>query len=554
MAQSATVRTGTRGLVVALAAAAALVSTTLPGLARPAPAGHPVSVLVREVNPVSGAAERLVGALGGTVTQELPIVGGFAAKVPMQAVSFLRSIPAVVRDVTDAGAIHFEGWYGQSSGVASAIYPSVVGADRAWRNGWTGQGIGVAVIDTGINATGDLAGKVVHSEDFSGDGDNVDHFGHGTFIGGLIAGSGAASGGAVKGIAPDANLISLKIAGANGAADITHVMAALQWAVSFKDVYNIRVVNLSLGTDSTQDYRIDPLNAAVERAWRAGIVVVVSASNRGPNAGTITKPADDPFVVTVGAVRDNTTPTVSDDSVPDFSGAGPTASNGISKPDLAAPGGSVVSSRATGSTVDNAFPSARIGTAYFKGSGTSFASAITSGAAALVLSRNASLTPDQVKARLVGTTNPGPVSDPNRVGSGVLNAYAATVSDSTAAANQGLQQSDGSGSLQAARGSTGVNIQTGTAADSLGNVTPIMGPVTGLLTVQNTLLNVPAYLSGEWTASTWYASTWYASTWYASTWYASTWYASTWYASTWYDSTWYASTWYASTWYANDWA
>jgi serine protease AprX len=414
------------------------------------------------------------------------------------------------------------------------------------------------VIDTGIKGTGDLAGRVVHSEDFSGDGDNIDHFGHGTFIGGLIAGSGAASLGGVKGVAPDANLISLKIAGENGAADITHVMAALQWAVTFKDVYNIKVINLSLGTDSTQDYRIDPLNYAVERAWQAGIVVVVSASNKGPSAGTITKPADDPYVVTVGAIRDNTTLNTNDDTVPDFSGAGPTASNGLVKPDIAAPGGSLVSTRAVGSTVDNAFPSARIGTAYFKGSGTSFASAITSGSAALVLSRNPALTPDQVKARFMDTAKAAPTADRNRVGAGVLDVYAATTSNSTAAANQGLQQSDGSGSLELSRGSLHIGVRTGTMLDSAGNALAVICPLTGELTAQNLPFNRAAYTgdwnASTWYASTWYASTWYASTWYASTWYASTWYASTWYASTWYASTWYASTWYASTWYANDWA
>src|SRR4051812_34220323 len=211
MTQTAAVRRGAAArLGVALAAAAALLATGLPGVARPASGGPAVTVLVRETVPGTSAAERLVTAVGGTVTQELPIVGGFAAKVPARSIGFLRSLPVVVKDVTDAGRIHFEGSYGQSSGVASAIYPTVVGADKAWKAGWTGSGIGVAVIDTGINATGDLAGKVLHSEDFSGDNDNVDHFGHGTFIGGLIAGSGAASVGAVKGVAPNANLISLK--------------------------------------------------------------------------------------------------------------------------------------------------------------------------------------------------------------------------------------------------------------------------------------------------------------------------------------------------------
>ena len=536
-------------LGIALAAALALLTAGSPALHRPAAAtgDQPVSVLVRAVAPTTGVAERVVAAVGGTVTQELPIVGGFAAKVPARSLRALRSLPAVIADVTDAGRIHFEGAYGQSSGVASAIYPTVVGADKAWKAGWTGSGIGVAVIDTGINATGDLAGKVVHSEDFSGDNDNYDHFGHGTFIGGLIAGSGAASNGDVKGVAPDAKLIALKIASANGAADITHVIAALQWAVSFKDVYNIKVINLSLGTDSTQDYRIDPLNYAVEKAWQAGITVVVSASNRGPAAGTITKPADDPYVVTVGAIRDATTPTTTDDTIADFSGAGPTASNGLVKPDLAAPGGSLVSTRVPGSSIDNAFPSARIGTAYFKGSGTSFASAITSGAAALVLSRNPALSPDQVKARLTGTARPGPTNDPNRIGAGVLDAYAATASNSLTAANQGLTPSNGLGSLQASRGTTGVKIQTGIIEDGAGNVMPVLVDVTGEMTAQNLPFDRVGFYA-PWTSSSWYSSSWYSSSWYSSSWYSSSWYSSSWYSSSWYSSSWYSSSWYANNW------
>jgi len=532
----------------ALAVVAALLATTAPGTALSGRDDRRVDVLVREVVAASSVAEHAVEAVGGTVTQELPIVDGFAARVPARAVGALAGLRGVVSQVVPAGRVSFAGYYGQGSGTASAVYPAVVGADQAWRAGYTGGHVGVAVIDTGINATGDLAGKVVHSEDFSGEGDGVDRFGHGTFIGGLIAGSGAASNGAVKGVAPDADLISLKIAGRDGSADITHVMAALQWAVSFKDVYNIRVVNLSLGTDSTQDYRIDPLDAAVERAWQAGIVVVVSAGNSGPGAGTINKPADDPYVLTVGAVRDGSTPGLGDDTVPSFSGTGPTRANGLVKPDVVAPGTSVVSSRVPGSYVDNAFPSARIGSSYFKGSGTSFATAITSAAAALVLNRTPSLTPDQVKARLTSTANVGPVTDRNKVGAGWLDAYGATMSDSTAAANQGLTPSTGTGSLQLSRGSLADNIQTGTALDPLGQLVPVFSCVSGLLTAQNTLFDPLTYFNGDWTTSSWYTSSWYTSSWYTSSWYTSSWYTSSWYTSSWYTSSWYDSNWYAADW------
>ena len=529
---------------VAAAAAAALLAAGLPA-ATPSPAVARTSVLVREVAPLSDAAERAVVALGGTVTRELPIVGGFVADLPTQAVGALQRLTGVVRDVVRPGKVGFEGSYGQGSGVASAVYPSVVRADRAWASGWTGSGVGIALIDTGVNASGDLAGKVVHSEDFSGEGDGVDRFGHGTFIAGLIAGTGAGSAGGVRGVAPDARIISLKIAGRDGSADITHVMAALQWAVSFKDTYNIRVVNLSLGTDSTQDYRIDPLNAAVERAWQAGLVVLVSASNKGPASGTIAKPADDPYVVTVGAIRDATTPGTGDDSVPSFSAAGPTASNGLAKPDIAAPGGSVVSTRVPGSFIDTNFPEGRVGATYFKGSGTSFSTGIASAAVALMLSRNPSLTPDQVKARLVDTARPGPVTDPMRVGAGWLDAYAATASDSARSANAGLTPSTGTGSLQASRGSVQVSVQAGTSSGLTGAVSQL---VSGQLTAQLRPFDQVGYLTGEWSGSQWYGSQWYGSQWYGSQWYGSQWYGSQWYGSQWYGSQWYGSQWYGSQW------
>lgn len=552
MAQTAAVRRGAGRLGIALAAALALLATSAPGVGRPAGNGPLVSVLVREVSPVSTLAEQVVGAVGGTVTQELPIVGGFAAKVPAKAVSALQGLGGVVREVVTSDRVSFDGAYGANSGVASAVYPSVVGADTAWRNGWTGDGVGVAVIDTGVSPVGDLAGRVVHSEDFSGEGDGVDRFGHGTFIGGLIAGSGAGSAGQVRGVAPGANIISLKIAGRDGSADVTHVLAALQWAVSFKDVYNIRVINLSLGTDSSQDYRIDPLNQAVERAWQAGIVVVVSAGNHGPSSGTISKPADDPFVVTVGATNDHTTQRLNDDTVAGFSSAGPTRTNGLTKPDIAAPGASLVSTRAPGSTADVNHPEARIGTQYFKGSGTSFSAGVVSGTAALVIGRNPSLTPDQVKARLMDTARAGSTTDPNRVGAGSLDAYAATASDSVRAANQGVQASDGSGSLQLSRGSLSISIPTGSTLDALGNLIPVYTPVSGLLTAQNTVFNALNYAC-DWNGSTWGTSQWAGSTWGGSTWGGSTWGGSTWGGSTWGGSTWGGSTWGGADWYGSTW-
>jgi serine protease AprX len=519
-------------LVPGLALAVGATATVAPA----AVAEPTTAVVVREVHPPSSTAEQAVAALGGRVTQDLSLVGSFVAEVPDSAVASLRAA-AGVADVSAAAPIHFDGAYGQGSGGPSAVYSTAVRADKVWAAGHTGQGVGVAVIDTGVNAVGDLVGRVSHAMDFTKDQDNVDHYGHGTFVAGMIAGTGSTDVG-VKGTAPGAHIISLKIAGRNGAADITHVMAAIQYAVSFKDQLDIDVLNLSLGTDSWQDYRVDLLNMAVERAWANGITVVVAASNRGPDSGTISKPADDPFVITVGAVADRSTPGIGDDSVPSFSAAGPTKSNGLTKPDIAAPGRSVVSTRAVGSAIDTDYPEARIGDQHFVGSGTSFASGVVSGAAALVLSANPELTPNQVKARLVDSARKGPVTDPQRVGAGWLDAEAATFSTSTRSANEGLAWSDGSGTLQASRGSLKIQIETGTIIDPLLGPLPLLTTVEGDLTAENLLFDYESFRNGEWTPASWYGSSWWGSSWWGSSWWGSSWWGSSWWGSSWWSGGW----------------
>src|SRR5579864_3609094 len=282
------------------------------------------------------AAGVAVATLGGQVTRALPIAHAIAATVPATAISSLAQV-ASIRTISLDAKIHMLGAPDPSK--VRSVYTKSVNADKMWSSGYSGNGVGVALIDTGIANVPDLAGRVVPVTtdplgftsapcvNFSGESTCNDSYGHGTFIAGIIAGSGVSSNGAYAGMAPGVNLISVKIAGANGATDVSNVLAALQWVVSFKNRYNIKVVNLSLGTNGTQTYRTDPFDYAVEQAWQAGITVVVSAGNAGPNPGTISKPADDPFVITVGAVDDQQTPGVGDDALPNFSAHGPTAAD-----------------------------------------------------------------------------------------------------------------------------------------------------------------------------------------------------------------------------------
>src|SRR5262249_17847927 len=196
-------------------------------------------------------------------------------------------------------------------------------------------------------------------------------------------------------------------AGADGTTHLGTLISGLQWTVDNKDSYGIKVVNISLGYQPSQSTVNNPLDNAVEAVWGAGIAVVVSAGNAGPFNGTILAPADDPLVITVGALDDMATQSPAGDEMNDFSSVGPTSIDGWVKPDVVTSGRSVVSLAAPASTIYNNNPGGRVGSANFVGSGTSFSAAIVSGAAALVLAANPGITPNELKARLLGYASPG---------------------------------------------------------------------------------------------------------------------------------------------------
>jgi serine protease AprX len=433
-----------------------------------------------------------------------------------------------------------------------SVYTEAVGAESVWKDGMDGSGVTVALIDTGVASVPDLAGRLVSVTDaatgsvspcvnLSGENGCGDSYGHGTFMAGLIAGTGASSDGEFRGVAPGARIVSLKIAGRDGSADVSNVLAAIQWVVSFREQYGIKVLNLSLGTDSTQSYEVDPLNYAVERAWASGIAVVVSASNRGPGPGTIAKPGDDPWVITVGAVDDRGTAGVGDDSLPRFSSRGPTSTDGLDKPDVVAPGANLVSLRAPGSSIDAAFPSA-LGGGYRRGSGTSMAAAVVSGSVALLLQSQPSMSPDRVKFALGATARPVASDDRHAVGAGMIDADEALTA-SPGLANAGLRRSSGLGVLNASRGRVRVQVPGSLLELVLG----------GLYTAQMVVWDPVALLVDSWTAPSWYRSTAYRFSWRPTTWYGSNWQGSNWQGSTFYGaadaSTWYGSNWQGSTWY-----
>ena len=477
-------------------------------------------VIVRARPDALDAALAATVDAGGTIGLRLELIDGFSAHLTTAALSALSTVEGVLDITLDAPVtLAHVGQNGEAPAPDSS-YVETVGADDLHAAGIDGSGVGIAIIDTGVAALPDFAGRLVGAVDFSGDGDNEDAYGHGTFIAGLAAGDGSSSNGEHAGVAPGAHIIPVKIAGHNGASDVSHVLAAMQYVVSFRDTYDIGVLNLSLGTDSTQPQTLSPLNHAVERAWDAGIVVVVSGGNHGEDGpGRIPKPADDPLVLTVGATDSMDTVDRADDVVAGFSSIGPSIADGFEKPDIVAPGAHLVSLIAPGSTLDTDFPTSHLDGAHAQGSGTSFAAGVVSGAAALLLEAHPDWTPDQVKDAITQGAVPGPVGDRNVDGFGALDLPTA-VAQSPAPGSQGLiVRSSGLGSIAADRGSLAVTVST---SGLWNTIAWLLGQVVELNT--NLTAQLDSFDAAEYSGSNWYGSNWYGSNWYGSNWYGSNWY------------------------------
>jgi serine protease AprX len=288
---------------------------------------------------------------------------------------------------------------------------AAVNATMAWKYGWTGDGIGIAIIDSGIAATADLfqkgrhGSRVVYAESFGNLTGTADQYGHGNHVAGIAAGDGGDSSGRYQGIAPKANLLNLRVLDGQGGGSDSAVIAAIDRAIELKSTYNVRILNLSLGRPVVESYQQDPLCRAVEAAWKAGIIVVAAAGNDGREGyGTIDAPGNDPYVITVGAMKTMGTYGREDDQIASYSGKGPTAIDHIVKPDIVAPGNRVVSDRGEfNNYLSTSYPQNIVARNYFQLSGTSMATPVVSGAAALLLEQDGALTPDQVKARLMKT-------------------------------------------------------------------------------------------------------------------------------------------------------
>ncbi|MEO8078168.1 MAG: S8 family peptidase [Acidobacteriota bacterium] len=381
-----------------------------------------------------------VTKLGGRLGRRLGLMNGLVVELPNRVLRKLADNPNIERIIWDRPLT------GKMNRVAVTV-----GARAVQALGYTGAGIGVAVIDSGISSWHDdltyqgtsslvkrkNGQRVPLFVDFvNGRTTPYDDYGHGTHVSGIIAGNGYDTYGSRAGIAPDAHIVSLKVLDRQGRGVISDVIAALDYAVANRVAYNIRVINLSVGAAVTESYATDPLTLAAKRATDAGIVVVAAAGNLGTNHlgqtqyGGITAPGNAPWVLTVGASSHMGTVTRVDDTMAGFSSRGPTAIDFQAKPDVVAPGVGIVSLSDPSSLMYLTKPTFLLkglrGTKpYLSLSGTSMAAPVVAGTVALMLQANPALTPNLVKAVLQYTAQVYPGYNPLTEGAGFLNTQGA---------------------------------------------------------------------------------------------------------------------------------
>jgi subtilisin family serine protease len=564
-------RKGRSGRTATAIALAVLVSSLVP-MSR-AGSGPAAQVIVRATPGAGDAAVVAVVAAGGQVGRPLPIIDGFAAEVPADALAALAAAPGVSSVTPDAPVrlnqtLDLEDLDDESvdpskdPGSMFTLVHKVTRAGKYWRSGYTGAGVDIALIDSGVVPVDGMTapGKVVNGADLSFESQAptlryLDTFGHGTHMAGIIAGRDNAVTAASKdqhrdrfmGMAPGSRLISVKVADATGATDVSQVIAAIDWVVKHRrdNGMNIRVLNLSFGTDGVQSYLLDPLAYAAEVAWRKGIVVVVAAGNASFGSSRLNNPAYDPYVLAVGAADAEGTYGHGDDSVPPFSSCG----NAARGPDLVAPGSSVISLRNPGSHVDQSFPGGRLGERFFRGSGTSQAAAVVSGAAALVIQQRPSLTPDQLKALLVTTAAAVPASGLACQGAGMLDLNR-TLHVPTPPAVQTWPQASGTGSLEQARGSA--HLTDGEVV--LEGEVDIFGSPWDGKSWSEASWNETSWSGGVWNGKSWSGDAWSSTSWAGKSWSTVDWADPAWSGKSWSDASWNGKSWSGKSWGTDLWS
>jgi serine protease AprX len=579
-------------VALALSPAADAGVTPTPTVSTPSTSGTYIVRLAGAPAPVAvvGSVRSAVQAAGGRVSSEQPALGMLVVSLPANALGPIRQLPGVLGVTPDAKARPMNLGFDPSSQPGSMTnVTKFTQAHQFWNQSITGAGVDVAMIDTGVSPVPSLAdpAKVLLGPDLSFEGQDpdlryLDSYGHGTAMGSIIAGREtpkqagylyAQDTGHFYGMAPDSRLVSLKVGSADGSVDVSQLIGAIDWVVQNRNNQgadsrlNIRVLNLSFGTDSSQSWQLDPLSQAAEVATRDGILVVAAAGNDGDSTVGLADPAYNPHVLAVGAIDTKGTPVTTDDSVPSFSQHSDATRNVTRSPDVVAPGVGIVSGSVPGSAIALHNPGALLGEnlAYLRGSGTSQAAAVVSGAAALLFQKYPNATGLQIQAMLAGSATRVGTSTEAAEGRGqinLLNAWNMGLPSSNSAAAQMLnmttQTASGFGTLQGARGTQTVKID-GTV---LTGEKDIFGaawdaPAHAVLATQrmnwgpnNGVLNGKVWTGSgfQYNTSTVAARAWGGRSWTATTWTANSWSGNPWLGRTWAGRTWAGRTWAGSTW------
>ncbi len=575
-----------------LAAVVSMTGATTVRAAEPAAAGVDLSTqsgqevtrfIVKRDAAVSDARfARSVRAAGLTLVKAQPSLQLTVVEGPFGALETLRGLPgalSVARDyVVRPHSLGYD--YTTQQGSLNNV-AQWTGAKNVWKAGYTGDGIDVALLDTGVSPVPALAAsdKVVVGPDLSFESQApgaryLDSYGHGTVMGSIIAGRETPKSNGTTyandnsnfyGLAPDARLVSVKLADRSGAVDVSQVIAGMDWVVANRyRVGNIRVINLSYGARSTLNAQDDPLSWAAEAAWKSGIVVVASTGNDGETSVGLASPAYNPWIIAVGATDNKGTATAGDDSVASFSNTG----NGVSRaPDILAPGKGIIAPVPPGSEIAMKHPGAKIGNGYIRGGGTSQSAALISGAVALTLSKYPTLTPDEVKRFLARSASTIPNVSTAMQGKGSLQLNKILSETPPWGYKATAVNGNGTGSLDKARGGNYVTI----------NGTPLRGEVDimaqpwnsaamATAAANNTAWTWNGYFNGvAWTggdgmvadSTSWAGKTWQGKTWQGANWLGRSWSTATWSSTGWSSATWSGPvanpTWAGATWSSANW-
>jgi serine protease AprX len=466
-----------------------------------------------------GNSAASVAAQVGSVKRKFALIAAVSARMTGQQIVALSHNPHIA-------AITLDYKVARTSYSNPQLWPDAAQVASLWPSADAGLvSPTVAVVDSGIdNSHPDIAGQVLASATFVSSGPNADGDGrgHGTFVAGILAGSADGHAGA----APGTKLVSVDVLNDEGAGTLSDVIAGAQWILDNKDQYGIRVANFSLNAGSGSSFRWDPLDKVVEKLWFSGVVVVVAAGNYGTGdvaSGVKFAPANDPFVITVGASDTNATQAAGDDFAAPWSAWGYTY-DGFQKPDIAAPGRVLDGPVPTNSGLLQTHPERATSEGHMWLSGTSMAAPVVAGAAAAVLAQHPLWTPDQVKGALLATAAaPEGYTQGRALGRGVLQAGDAAASDGLHNPNAGLNQF--------------VTVDLGTGAGGFD------ADAWAAYASSNASWDSASWDSASWDSASWDSASWDSASWDSASWDSASWDSASWDSASWESASWESSTW-----------